>query len=552
MGTQISIFDGANKYVNDKPIRLIECFAGYGSQALALKYLGIPFEHHRIAEWAVKSIQAYKDMHFPNDNTDYSCGMSFDNVIDYLFERGISADYNKPMTREQIKRMGENKCRSVYNNIKATHNLVSVCNVKAKDLEITDTDRFTYLLTYSFPCQDLSSAGLSKGMAKGSGTRSGLLWEIERILKECDELPQVLLMENVPEVIGQKNKDSFADWIAFLDSMGYKSKWEILNGTDFEIPQNRKRCFMVSVLGDYYYDFPQKLGCTLRLKDLLEKNVSEEYYLSDNILNYFIKHTKESEEKGNGFRFEPTDGDCIAKCVTTRAGGRMDDNFIDDKVHSVVKLPHGYFEGSIERNAETAPTIDTGVGNWHTLIGEETYYGVGLNESESFRKPPMKERSRTLLANKADCDQGVLISQCECLGMLEGDKWDNLLDANRRVYSTEKASPTITTCGGGQREVKIVEPLALDEQNGYIRQDGTVGTIVTDGSSPKHNNRVVEPMPNMRVRKLTPRECFRLMGVKDEDYERVAENQSKSSLYHCAGDSIVVNVLMAIFKELFM
>ena len=148
MGTQISIFDGANKFVNDKPIRLIECFAGYGSQALALKYLGIPFEHHRIAEWAVKSIQAYKDMHFPDDNTDYSCGMSYDNVIDYLFERGISADYNKPMTREQIKRMGENKSRTVYNNIKATHNLVSVCNVTSKDLDITDTDKFTYLLTY--------------------------------------------------------------------------------------------------------------------------------------------------------------------------------------------------------------------------------------------------------------------------------------------------------------------------------------------------------------------------------------------------------------------
>lgn len=524
MGTQISIFDGANKYVNDKPIRLIECFAGYGSQALALKYLGIPFEHHRIAEWAVKSIQAYKDMHFPDDDTDYSCGLTFDNVIDYLFERGISADYNKPMTREQIKRMGENKCRTVYNNIKSTHNLVSVCNVKAKDLDITDTDRFTYLLTYSFPCQDLSSAGLSKGMAKGSGTRSGLLWEIERILKECDELPQVLLMENVPEVICQKNKESFADWIAFLDSMGYKSKWEILNGTDFEIPQNRKRCFMVSVLGDYYYDFPQKLGCTLRLKDLLEKNVSEEYYLSDNILNYFVKHTKECEEKGNGFRFEPTDGNCIAKCVTTRAGGRMDDNFIDDKVHSVVKLPHGYFPGSIERNAEASPTIDTGVGNWHTLIGEEA------------------------------------ISQCECLGMLEGGKWDNLLDANRRVYSTEKASPTITTCGGGQREVKIVEPVELndaehlrvfDAYNGREIDNSKVGTICTNSGDRQAGVFWVQNS-DMRVRKLTPRECFRLMGVKDEDYERVAENQSKSSLYHLAGDSIVVNVLMAIFKELFM
>lgn len=527
--------------------------------------MGYQFEHWKLAEWAVKSIQAYKDMHFPDDNTDYSCGMSFDNVIDYLFERGVSADYNKPMTREQIKRMGKNKCRTVYNNIKATHNLVSVCNVKAKDLQITDTDRFTYLLTYSFPCQDLSSAGLSKGMAKGSGTRSGLLWEIERILKECDELPQVLLMENVPEVIGQKNKDSFGDWIAFLDSMGYKSKWEILNGTDFEIPQNRKRCFMVSVLGDYYYDFPQKLGCTLRLKDLLEKNVSEEYYLSDNILNYFIKHTKESEEKGNGFRFEPTDGDCIAKCVTTRAGGRMDDNFIDDKVHSVVKLPHGYFPGSIERNAETSPTIDTGVGNWHTLIGEET------------------------------------ISQCECLGMLEGDKWDNLLDANRRVYSTEKASPTITTCGGGQREVKILEPISFDyryDEGVRIRNDGfapTINSSHTGTESISGQGFIAEPLEindadhlrvfdayngreidnskvgtictnsgdrqagvfgvqnsDMRVRKLTPRECFRLMGVKDEDYERVAENQSKSSLYHLAGDSIIVNVLMSIFKELFM
>jgi DNA (cytosine-5)-methyltransferase 1 len=148
--------------------------------------MGYPFEHWKLAEWAVKSIQAYKDMHFPDDDTDYSCGLTFDNVIDYLFERGISADYNKPMTREQIKRMGENKCRTVYNNIKATNNLVSVCNVKAKDLQITDTDRFTYLLTYSFPCQDLSVGGQQKGMERGSGTRSGLLWEVERILKDCN------------------------------------------------------------------------------------------------------------------------------------------------------------------------------------------------------------------------------------------------------------------------------------------------------------------------------------------------------------------------------
>jgi DNA (cytosine-5)-methyltransferase 1 len=125
-----------------------------------------------------------------------------------------------------------------------------------------------------------------------------------------------------------------------------------------------------------------------------------------------------------------------------------------------VKLPHGYFPGSIERNAEASPTIDTGVGNWHTLIGEETYNGREIDNSK-------------------------------------------------------------------------------------------VGTICTNSGDRQACVFWVQNS-DMRVRKLTPRECFRLMGVKDEDYERVAENQSKSSLYHLAGDSIVVNVLIAIFKELFM
>lgn len=91
--------------------------------------------------------------------------------------------------------------------------------------------------------------------------------------------------------------------------------------------------------------------------------------------------------------------------------------------------------------------------------------------------------------------------------------------------------------------------MALDEQNGYIRTDGCVGTVMTDGSSPKHNNRVIEP--NCRVRKLTPKECFRLMTFDDADYEKCkAAGISDSALYKQAGNSIVVKVLMAIFKEL--
>lgn len=325
--TQISLFDGETPLKITKPIRLIELFAGYGSQSLALKYLGVQFEHWKICEWAVKSIQAYKDLHFGDDNCDYSKAYSVDELIDILFAKGISADYNSPMTREQIKRMGEQKIRIVYNNIIATNNLVSICNAHAKDFEIEDTDKHTYIMTYSFPCQDLSKAGNGAGMAKGSGTRSGMLWEVERILDELtagggqQKLPQILLMENVPDVIGSNNIKHFAQWVKKLDELGYTSKWQCLNAKDYGVPQNRDRCFMVSWLGNHYYDFPTPIKLEKRLKDILETNVDEKYYLSSDIIKYFEKHTQESIEKGNGFRFAPTDGNVVGKAITTRAGG---------------------------------------------------------------------------------------------------------------------------------------------------------------------------------------------------------------------------------------
>lgn len=418
---QMSIFDGSTPFKITKPIRLIELFAGYGSQHLALKYLGVNVESYRICEWAVKSIQAYKDLHFGDDDTDYSADLTFEQIVEFLTSKGISANYNAPMTLDQVKRMGDKKCRTVYNNIKATHNLVNIMQAKASDLNIVDTDKYCYIMTYSFPCQDLSKAGKGQGMAKGSGTRSGLLWEVERLLDECNgNLPQVLLMENVPDVVGSKNIKHFSAWLAKLESLGYKCYWKCLNGKNFGIPQNRNRCFMVSILGDYDYDFPQEIPLKLRLKDLLEKQVDEKYYLSQQIINYYIDHTQESVEKGNGFRFTPTDGNCIGRAVTTRAGGRMDDNFIQESPH------------------------------------------------------------------------------CIQAGMLSGGKREKLHDQSRRYYDTNGLAPTLPTSCGGHHEPKIAlpitEPIAYDEQNKYLRQDGCVGTLTTDGSSPKHNNRIVEPV----------------------------------------------------------
>lgn len=148
----LTIFDMLYEdYKIKKPIRLIECFAGYGSQALALKYLGVPFEHHRICEWAVPSIQAYKDAHFTDDNRDYSKDLTKEEVINYLYNKGISMDYNQPMKLEQIKRLGEEQVRTIYNNIVATNNLVNIQQVKGCDLGITNKDEYEYILTYSFP-----------------------------------------------------------------------------------------------------------------------------------------------------------------------------------------------------------------------------------------------------------------------------------------------------------------------------------------------------------------------------------------------------------------
>lgn len=138
--------------MQDKQLRLIEFFAGYGSQHKAFDYLDLKVESWKICEWAVKSIQAYKDLHFKDDNNDYSKDLTKEDLVKFLTDKGISANYNEPMSEEQIKRLTEDKLRTIYNNIKATHNLVNIQQVKGSDLEIVDTDKYDYMLTYSFPC----------------------------------------------------------------------------------------------------------------------------------------------------------------------------------------------------------------------------------------------------------------------------------------------------------------------------------------------------------------------------------------------------------------
>ena len=320
------------KYKIKTPIRLIELFAGYGSTKLAWNYLGINVESYKICEWAVKSIQAYKDIHFTDDNTDYSKDLSVEEIKTYLFNKGISSNYNEPMTEKQISRLGEKQLRNIYNNIKATHNLVNVQTVKGSDLEIVDKDKYTYMLTYSFPCQDISNAGKGKGY-KDSSTRSGMLWEVERILtelKESNSLPQCLLMENVPLVHGLDNIESWNRLQLRLEELGYKNYWQDLIATDYGIPQTRNRCFMVSILGDYSYTFPRKQELKIRLKDLLEDNVPEKYFLSEAMVKYITA----DNDKWSGNNSEAIINKDYASTLNTNEGSRRCDasNYICNEV----------------------------------------------------------------------------------------------------------------------------------------------------------------------------------------------------------------------------
>lgn len=450
---QTTIFDVLYpKYRIAKPIRLIELFAGYGSQYLALKYLGANVKHYKICEWATKSIQAYNDLHI-QDYFDYSGNLSDDNILKILIELGVSINYNEPATREQLKRLD---FRKIYNNIIATNNLVNIQNAKGEDFKIINKDQYDYIMTYSFPCQDLSLAGKGKGMADTS-TRSGMLWEVERILNELkttNSLPQILLMENVPQVHGSDNVEHFNKWQLALENMGYKNYFQDLIATDYGIPQTRNRCFVVSILGEYSYTFPKPIPLKLKLKDMLEDEVDEKYYLSDKMVKYCLSNSKETENY-----------------IEWKEKGRLD---IDCRAYKE------------EKNVGTITTtpkikITTNVGNKPT---DNFVYNKALKE--------------TLEQNKIKQDI-------------------SFVDSYNKKIRDDGLSNTITT-------------RINDSNNTFIAEN-------------KISNR-------LRIRKLTPREVFRLMGVKDEDYYKVAKSQSNSSLYHLAGDSIVVNILMAIFKEL--
>lgn len=257
-----------------KVLRVFEAFAGIGAQASALDRLNIDYEIVGISDWFIDAIECYAAIHCENVEVDVP--QDIEEVEQYLSKYTFSATSVKPT---KLSLLTEDQKRDLYRaNIKAK-NYGSITELKGRDMPITD------LLVYSFPCQDLSTGGHGKGMKKGSGTRSGLLWEIERILKELaalNRLPEYLLLENVKTIKADKFKDDLEQWLQFLSSVGYSnSECMIFNALDFGVPQERERAFIISHLGN-----PLDLN-----KKICEKKKERKYNIHDFIMDDYSNPT---------------------------------------------------------------------------------------------------------------------------------------------------------------------------------------------------------------------------------------------------------------------
>ena len=222
----------------NKPIRLIELFAGYGSQAMALRNLGADFTHHRVVEFDKYAIASYNAVH----GTDFPT--------------------------------------------------IDIRSVTGDSLGITEKEKYCYIMVYSFPCTDISVAGRQAGFEEGSGTRSSLLWEVKRILNELNatgSLPQILLMENVTAIHSKVNAQHFAKWLNFLEDIGYSTFVQDLNASDYGVAQNRDRTFALSILGNGRYTFPTTIDLDKCIEDYFE-DLSDE-----DALRLIVKSDKAKE-----------------------------------------------------------------------------------------------------------------------------------------------------------------------------------------------------------------------------------------------------------------
>lgn len=418
-------------------IKLFELFAGYGSQSLALKRLGIEFENVGYCEIDKYAIQAHKALH-----------------------------------GEDIPNFGD------------------ITKVDAESLPDMD------FLTYSFPCQDISVAGKGMGLSKDSGTRSSLLWECHKII--AAKKPKYLMMENVKNLVGRKNKPDFEKWLEELKELGYNNYYKVINAKNCGVPQNRERVFCVSIRRDAdegTFRFNEPFDNGVRLKDLLEDEVDEKFYIADEKVEKLLEQLKSKNQE-------------ISYCVDANYyKGTTPEQFLEKSRRQLVAVPC-LTPDRIEKRQNGRRFKEDGEPMF-TLTGQDRHGVLLIDDTQGFDGVRTYEDESPCIRSERS-GLKVLVNECILLGRAEGISGH---DYCKRVYSKEGICPTLNANGGGNLEPKTY--------TGY------------------------------RIRKLTPKECFRLMGLTDEEIQKIQDaGISNSQQYKMAGNSIVVDQ-MFFLKNLF-
>jgi DNA (cytosine-5)-methyltransferase 1 len=423
-------------------------------------------------------------------------------------------------------------------------NAIHNTNFEPQDITQWDKDIEVDLVMHGSPCQDFSLSGKQAGGDEGSGTRSSLMYETIRIVKKLK--PKYVIWENVKNLLSKKHKHNFDAYIETMGKLGYKNYYQVLNAKDYGIPQNRERVFTISIRNDIdkEFIFPEKQELKLKLKDMLEDNVDEKYYLSDKMINYI------SARGTANFR----NPDCkinldIARPLTTdqnkRAGttnylsNDLPDNY---DLNDTIKIKNATKKGYLE--AAEGDGIDLAQPNSKTRRGRV-----------------QKESIQTLTTQN---NLGVCVI---------GNYMPSGHEASR-IVDNEGIAPTIKENHGTVTATNVYSESekALFTEDGNIRRyinsdkidefkEGQMATTTFPngyGHGPRTHDESIflncidrpSVKQNLRIRKLTPCECWKLMGFDIEDFKKAEKVNSNAQLYKQAGNSIVVNVLMAIFNEL--
>lgn len=564
-----------------KNLRLVELCSGIGAQAKGLEHTGLfQVESVATADLDKEVVVSYAAIHCGLTNElieSYENYPSKEEMAAELTAKRLGYDFknDKPYDWYKLSRK-KDKTKGIEKYWLAdhlSHNLGDMMQIDA----LPDCD----FLTYSCPCTDLSIAGHQEGLkwtCKDCGhtydpaaysveerylcpvcgskhvksTRSGLLYEVERLLvtaKQNGSLPKYLLMENVDALVSKKYIDSFNNWLERLENLGYHSYYQVINAKNAGVPQNRKRIFVFSILKEIdtgKFTFPVPFDNGIRLKDVLENTVEERYYLSDEKVASFL---------GNLIKTE--DEDTVSIKQATK------DGYIKCDLPGVADLSYPESttrRGRVQENGTVSPTL--------------TAAQTGICKLE-------KTNEVLQVGNIAEGKSG----------------WEN--PQTGRIYSTEGCSPTLNTCNGGGHEPKILigcdkshnspqiierancitakedrgisnhraEGTAVIEKIGNINpsgkgingnvlgENGLAPTLTTNkGEGPKIaiSSDTSYITPYIRIRKLTPKECHRLMGFDDIDVNRCkAVGMSDAQGYKQAGNSIVTNVISLIAEHFY-